>query len=388
VRRHLTAARDYPPGRPGSAPALGESPPKRGAGMTQKTRRKVLEALRNRAYFGYLLPGEAEEAVREALQDLPEGAREALAREVLEGERASVKGALLRFFQDLGVPPPPLLEKALGRGDNVLVGLWGEDRVAVIPGRIDYDPGEGIYIPLPRRERGKLPHLEVEARLSGTEIEVRAGKPKEGRREAFLFWLRAGKGRAFFHGSMADAAERTLEVVRAARGLFGALGLPDLEGALEALVNLEGETARAWKGYLLAGKGRVKGLTRGIPFGEPSLGGAFLLGGEVRLTSPVEDLGVSLRCGFEGAVVEVTRVSLRWRETVVEFPCRVQADPLAEDLGEEAVRAACRHLLTYESLPPKLEALLAGLSEEEHPTQALREEEFLRKVNLLALGRS
>ncbi len=348
----------------------------------------MLEALRNRAYFGYLLPGEAEKAAREALQDLPEGTREALAREVLEGERASVREALLRFFEDLEVTPPPLFEEALGRGDNVLVGFWGKDRVVVIPGRIDYDPGEGIYIPLPLRKRKGLPHLEVEARLGGIEIEVRAGKPKKCRREAFLFWLRAGREKVFFHGSTADAAERTLEAVRAARGLFGALGLSDLEEALEVLANLEGEGAQAWKEYFLAGKGKVRALTRGTPFGEPSLGEAFLLGREVRLVSPLEDLSVSLRCEFERAVVEVTQVSLRWREAAAEFPCQAQVDPLAEDLGEEVVRAACHYALTYESLPPRLEALLAGLSEEERPTQALKEKEFLRKVGLLALGKS
>jgi hypothetical protein len=356
--------------------------------MTQRTRQRVLEALRNRAYFGYILPGEAEKAAREALQDLPEGAREALAREVLEGERASVREALLRFFEDLGVTPPPLLEEALGRGDNVLVGLWGKDRVAVIPGGIDYDPGEGIYIPLPPRKRKGLPHLEVEARLGGTEIEVRAGKPKKGPRKTFLFWLRAEREKAFFHGSTADAAERALEAVRAARGLFGALELSDLEGALEALANLEDGAAQTWKGYFLAGKGKVRALTRGTPFGEPSLGGAFLLGKEVHLASPLEDLSIGLRCGFERAVVEVAYVSLRWGEAAVEFSCQAQVDPLAEDLGEEVVRAASQYALTYESLPPRLEALLAGLSEEERPTQALKEKEFLRKVNLLALGKS
>jgi len=348
----------------------------------------VLEALRRRAYFGYILPGEAEEAAREALQDLPEGTREALAREVLEGERASVREALLRFFEDLGVTPPPLLEEALGRGDNVLVGFWGENRVAVVPGRIDYDPGEGVYIPLPLRERRRLPHLEVEARLGGTEIEVRAGKPKKGPRETFLFWLRAGREKAFFHGSTADAAERTLEAVRAARGLFGALGLSDLEEALEALANPKDGLPKTWKGYLLAGNGKVRALTRGTPFGEPSLGEAFLLGRETRLASPLEGLSVSLRCEFEKAVVEVARVSLRWGEAAAEFPCQAQVDPLAEDLGEEVVRAACHYALTYESLPPRLEALLTGLSEEERPTQALKEKEFLRKVGLLALGKS
>jgi hypothetical protein len=356
--------------------------------MTQKVRQKVLEALRNRAYFGYLLPGEAEEAAREALQDLPEGAREALTREVLEGERASVRKALLRFFGDLGVPPPPLLEEALRRGDNVLIGPWGEDQVAVIPGRIDYHPGEGTYIPLPSQKGRKLPHLEVEARLGGTEIEVRVGKPKGKRGEAFLFWLRAGKEKAFFHGSTPDAVERILEAVRATRRLFGALGLSDLEEALERLADLEDGAARSWNGYLLARKGKVKGLTRGTPFGDPSLGGRFLLGEEVDLISPLENLDIGLRCGFERAVVEVTRVSLRWGETAAEFSCQAQADPLAEDLGEEVVRVACRYLLTYKSLPPRLEALLNVLSEEERPTQALREEEFFRKVNLLALGRS
>jgi hypothetical protein len=265
------------------------------------------------------------------------------------------------------------------------VGFWGEDRVAVIPGRIDYDPGEGAYIPLPLRKRRGLPHLEVEVRLSGAEVEVRAGKPKKGRRETFLFRLRAGKEKAFFHGSTADAAERTPEAVQAARGLFGALELSDLEEALEALANLEGGAARGQNGYLLAGKGKVRALTRGIPFGEPSLGGAFLLGGKVSLASPLENLSMGLWCGFGRAVVEVTRVSLRWGKTAAEFPCQAQADPLAEDLGEEVVRAACRYLLSYESLPPRLEALLAGLSEEERPTQALKEEEFLRRVNLLAL---
>jgi hypothetical protein len=228
----------------------------------------------------------------------------------------------------------------------------------------------------------------VEARLGRTEIEVRAGKPKKGQREAFLFWLRAGREKVFFHGSTPDAVERTLEVVRAARGLFGALGLSDLEGALETLAHLEDGAARSWNGYLLARKGKVKGLTRGTPFGNPSLGGRFLLGEEVNLTSPLENLDIGLRCGFERTVVEVTRMSLRWGEAAVEFPCGAQVNPLEEDLGEEVVRAASRYLLAYESLPPRLEALLTELSQEERPTQALKEKEFLRKVALLALGKS
>jgi hypothetical protein len=353
----------------------------------RKIRQRVLEALRNRAYFGYLSPEEAEEAAQKALQGLPKGTGEALAKEVLKVERALVKEALLRFFQDLGVAPPPFIEEALDRGDNVLVGSWDEDQVAVIPGKIDYDLKDAAYIPLPPQKRGELPHLEVEARLSGTEIEVRAGKAKGNRRETFLFWLRAGKEKAFFHGSTPDAVGRTLAVVRTARGLFEALGLSDLEGALEALASLENGAARGWNGYLLARKGKVKALTRGTPFGDPSLGKAFLLGGEVSLIAPLEDLSIGLRCAFEKALVEVTHVSLRWGETAVEFSSRALVDPLAEDLGEEVVRAASRYALTYESLPPKLEALLAELSEEERPTQALKEKEFLRKVGLLALGR-
>jgi hypothetical protein len=73
--------------------------------MTQKARQRVLEALRNRALFGYLSPKEAEEAAQEALQDLPEGAREALELAALSLPIGSCCLLLIHLLQVSGFIP-------------------------------------------------------------------------------------------------------------------------------------------------------------------------------------------------------------------------------------------------------------------------------------------
>jgi hypothetical protein len=199
---------------------------------------------------------------------------EAFAEKVLrEGARRTAE-VLDGLWKVLEVPPPPEVEEALHEGHRVEVhypwhaGAHGEGREALVwLGGKD----QALHFPLPRHVRSEAFSLKA----SAGRARVRVGPGLFARRE----------GASLLARSLWEV-EWALEETRALRPLFAALDLEDLEGALEALLELEDGEARREGPYVLAREGEARVLRRGAVFQDPALDGAFLLGKEVKISFP------------------------------------------------------------------------------------------------------
>jgi hypothetical protein len=204
-----------------------------------------------------------------------------------------------------------------------------------------------VHYPWPAEAQGE--RREVLVWLGDKDQALRLPLPHRVRSETF--WLKASAGRvrvrvgpglfaqkegACFLGEGLREAKWALEEVRALRPLFAALGLADLEEALEALLELEDGEARQEGPYVLARKGETRVLRRGMLFQDPALNGAFLLGGEVEVSFP-EGVRLLLEGGplFEGWM-GLRAGSLRWGEDLV---------PLARPAGYAEDRRALSRLI-------------------------------------------
>lgn len=123
-------------------------------------------------------------------------------------------------------------------------------------------------------------------------------------------------GRAFFRGERGDLG-KALEEAKALGFVLSAMGLGDLEGALEKLAELEEGEVRAEGPYVLARGGGVWALRRGTLLGDLRLDGAFLMGEEVRLS--LGGAEVSLKPKWFWGVVELEYVRFRLDEEEIVF---------------------------------------------------------------------
>ncbi len=183
----------------------------------------------------------------ERFPSTPEGIEEALGKRGLEveGDPRAFAESVLRegarrtarvlegLWEALGVPPPPEVEETLRKGHRVEVHYpWpaGADsegeKVLVWLGGKD----QGFHFPLPCHVRSEA--LSLKASAWGARVRVGPG-------------LFARKEGASLLAQSLWEVERALEETQALRPLFAALGLGDLEGALEALLGLEDGEARS-----------------------------------------------------------------------------------------------------------------------------------------------
>jgi hypothetical protein len=244
--------------------------------------------------------------VHRALQELGlegGGDVEALTREVLNEGRKWTMGVLAGLWEVLKIPPPPGVEEDLKQGGRVQVSyafpqddkeeayLW----VAVTNPKKRPDPG--IHLPPPR--------LPMEHFFFGASI---------GLAEINTDRLHITGERAFFRGEREDA-EGALEEAKAFRPVLSAMGLGDLESALEKLAQLEEGEVRAEGPYVLARGGGVWALRRGTLLGDLRLDGAFLLGEEVRVS--LGEAEVSLKPKWFWGILELEYVRFRFGEEEV-----------------------------------------------------------------------
>jgi len=266
---------------------------------------KVLQAIEENVYY---LP--TPQGVRAAINDLRlrvEGDLEEFTERVLEEARRRTREALEGLWKTLGVPsPPPGVEKTLHEGG--WVELWHPD--------VRRNATSG-------RERGLL-RLE-----GGGEIEVPplpsslkgffAFRARSGRVEVKLspsFFAR--RGRAYLRTFDPEEAERVLEGVGLLRPLFEAMGLSDLEEALDLLRKLEDGEARMEGHYFLAREGRFRALRRGSLLGSPTLDKAFLKGERVVLSYP-QGMEMALQGSFPGHEIGLEEMELRWEGETARF---------------------------------------------------------------------
>ncbi len=359
--------------------------------------RKVLKALQERFLLVSPPQEEVKEAAREALRNLvPRDKLGSVVEELLTKARHRSKKALYGFLKDLGLPPMPVIEEALRNGEDV--GIWPDWDSEEVVVSFGHAPFSKEFAPLPWRWKGgEWPDISVNTCCGGIEPRVKVVETErfwigaEGR-ERLVFRLDASWEKAFFYGVGVEAIAKALEVLKAFRHLFHALGLEDLREALEELKSAKDGEAR-WSGeYVLVGQDEIRGLVRGGIFGDLVLDEALLLDHEVRFSSPSGDIAIGLRChlhgrGPIGGGIEIAGGFVRWKDVRIDFSSNNEVDVLREDLGDTLLREGLNTILAWYAPPPVLEAILEAILDEEHPSRALRDELFFRKLPLVVFGK-
>jgi hypothetical protein len=334
---------------------------------------RLLQALEKRGYRP------TPTGVKAAIADLRlevEGDPEALIALVLEKAWKETQVVLDGFWATMGIlSPPSVVGKALREGD------WMEASCSESPrGQTELTlrlVGRETFVRLPLSRPLPLEGFSLEAKVGRVEVRVPPG-------------LFARKERAYLRTFRPKEVEEALGRVKVLRPLFLALGLGDLEGALEALVNLGDGEARMWGPYFLAREGDFRALRRGSLFGDPTLDKAFLLGGEVTLSYPY-GVEITLRGSLWEHSVTLSKMELRWNGEAVRVGVTLGEDWNA--LDRNPIAPLIRGGLYWERekprtpLSPKMEALVQELKESDDPLEALKTEAFFRRVRMRALSR-
>jgi len=303
---------------------------------------------------------------------------EAFARKVLNEARKWTERVLDGFWEALGIPSPPVeVRETLRKGGKVRLWCpWGKKAPL---GKLVVETSKKdtlSYLDLPLSGRSCPRTFLLEAHAGRVEVGI---FPK----------LFARKGRVLFRTRDPRGVKKTLEEVSPLRPLFQAMGLPDLEEALEALSRLKDGEVRQEGPYVLARRGRLRVLKRGSHFGDPLLDAAFLLGERVVLAHE-NGVEVVLRGSFSNRLLSLKEASIRWGEEVVQLE---EADwVVANVLSEAAPGFLLRTLLgwevekVYPKRSPRMKALIAELASQENPFEALKDPEFFRRLYLGVLS--
>jgi hypothetical protein len=339
---------------------------------------KVLQAIEENVHY---LP--TPQGVGAAINDLRlgvEGDLEEFTEKALEEARRRTREVLEGLWKTLGLTsPPPGVEKTLHEGG--WVELWHPDvRRNASSGRerglLRLEGGGDIEVPpLPPSFKGFFAF-----RARGGRVEVKVSP-----------WLFARRERAYLRTFDPEEAERVLEGVGLLRPLFEAMGLSDLEEALDVLLRkLEDGEARMQGRYFLAREGRFRALRRGSLLGDPALDKVFLLGGRVLLSYP-QGMEIALQGTFPSHEIGLEEVEIRWEGVTARF--RKELGGAWNALDERPLASLIRRALRWGGenaggwLPPRMSALIEELKESEDPLQAPRAEDFFRRVYMRALSR-
>ncbi len=324
-----------------------------------------------------LTPSQANEALKPIARKagVP---RKTFTRRALEEARKWTEEVLDGFWKALGISSPPAeVGETLRKGGKVRLWCpWGKraplGRLTVETSK--KDTLSSLDLPLSGRSCPRTFLLDAHAGRVEVGISPR---------------LFARKGRALFRTRDPRGIKKTLEEVRPLRPLFEAMGLPDLEEALEALSRLKNGEIRQEGSYVLARKERLRVFKRGSYFANPLLDGTFLLGERVVLAyeSGVE---VALRGSFSGRLLSLKEASIRWGDEAVELE-------EAEFATTNALRKAAPAFLfqtlagwnaekVFPKRSPRMKALIAELAEAENPFVVLEDPEFFRRLYLEVLS--
>jgi hypothetical protein len=299
-------------------------------------------------------------------------------RRALEEARRWTEGVLDAFWDVLGISSPPVkVGETLRKGGKVRLWCpWGR-RAPLGKLTVETSKKDALsYLDLSFSGHSCPRTFLLEAHTGRVEVGI---SPR----------LFARKGRVLFRTQDPRGIRKTLEEVRPFRSLFEAMGLPDLEEALEALSRLKDGEIRQEGPYILARKERLRVLKRGSYFGDPLLDGPFLLGERVALAyeSGVE---VVLRGSFSNRLLSLKEASIRWGDEVVQLEDAEFA--ITNALGKSVPGFLLRTLLGWEveKVFPKrslrMKALIAELASEENPFEALEDPEFFRRLYLGVLS--
>jgi hypothetical protein len=266
--------------------------------------------------------------------------------------------------------PPSGVKESLLEGGRIAVwypGTRGRPELHVWSQTRDKE-----ILPLPRPVSSG--QVSFNSRAGWVEVEVAPG--------LFATWERA-----FFRAQGLGEVREAIEVAKTLRPLFRALDLADLEGALEALATLKEGEGRMEGPYALA---KIRGfwsLRRGSLLGDPLLDGAFLAGEAVKLVFPGE-IRLTLKGSLSGGMLSLQEGVLEWGDEAVHF---CGGEGFCEALDERPISQLVRMGLWWELRPlrsysPKVRTLIEELREEEDPIEALRSEDFSRRVHMKVLA--
>jgi hypothetical protein len=311
---------------------------------------------------------------------------------VLEEARRWTEGVLEGFWEALGISSPPTeVAEVLKKGG--LVRLW-----------------------CPWGRKGPLGVVSVFAKVGSGDRFLRNDLdlpfPDRACPSAFVLWAHTGRvevnipprffarrGRVLFHTRAPRIIRKALGEVAPLRPLFEAMGLPNLEEALEDLAGLRDGEIRQKGPYLLARKGRRRVLKQRSYFDDPALEASFLVGERVVLTYE-DGVEVALKGILSEARVFLEEASIGWGHEVVQLDKVNPTSTYAlDDLAPVHLFKSCldwTHFLNTASLrsvgtgsprcSPRMRALIAELASEKNPLEALKDKDFFRRVQLSHLA--
>jgi len=352
---------------------------------------RLLKALEEDPYLRHK-PKAVEEKARKLFPDMD---FKKIAREALREARAQAAETIEALRKDLGIPTDPSdpelkrlaleIENTLRRGPRVEVRL---ERTSEAVFYVCNNNKHPVGCPC-RSKRRLFPRGRPPS--AGFRVIV-----ERGWAEAYMAGrLVVRRGGAFLRATGPERVEAALEEARSLPSFLAALGLSDLEGALEALSRLEDGEARREGSYLLVREGDTRILRRGEFLGSPKLDAAFFLGGRASLSYPR-----GLEVALKGEIVFEDKAVLR------EFALRFEGEEARYDgTGEEKrsfwnsaagdlrrwlaslMRGELKAELEKAPLSPKMRALVEELARSEDPLEAPKNEAFFRRAELRLLAK-
>jgi hypothetical protein len=241
------------------------------------------------------LPREAQRLGRKLASDGVD--LDVLTEQVLQEAWKRMEGPLGALWESLGIRPPTEVGEALREGYWLKAwyrrpSWWRPARVQLeMTGRTGT-----FYYEVPHRQ---YPDFSLEA--WGGRIEV-----------STPFGLFVRQKRAFLYAHDLKKVKEALRWAKSLRPLLSALDLEDLERALLALANLGDGDIRVEGPYLLARRGSLRVLRRGLFLENPALDGAFLTGQGVGLFYP-KGLGITFRGEFVENHIGLRELKIWWR---------------------------------------------------------------------------
>jgi hypothetical protein len=297
-----------------------------------------------------------------------------VSRVVLEGTQRTVR-ATHKLFESLGIPPQPEVENLLSGGVNLKVHYLGVEKTG-FTGELTvgtFGSGERVlHYPffVPPELAGEAFTLRAHYGFGLVRLDTKSG-------------LIVSNRNAFLRTSKPEDVEVALNTAKVLRPFFSAIGLENLESALQALASLQEGEARMEGPYVIAKMGGVFALRKGLMLGDPYLDGNLLIKEEVTMTFP-ESVEVTLKVSYNDYHLKMSfpQVDIRLGEEEVSFKGGpFEASIFKDDPVVKALQKGLAWLMVnegnatgpYSDLSPRMLAFLNVLAQHEEPFKALAE---------------